>query len=733
MISPVTKQQLLVRHAVPGRLRIHVPWIYRSPERAAVLQQWMITRPGVKKAVARSSTGSVVVSYHEHITGPDALISLLERISYREVLDTNVAIPEHPQTSGLRGTYSVSKGRLFELAALGGVVIYGLIRSTVFRVPFHHGILSPVAGLTLILALPVVRRAVADIRQGRRASSNQFLVGTSAIAIVMGEVLTALEVIAILRLGTLLEGYVEDKSRRALREALQVAPDYAYMYVDGSEIQVPVIEVEAGAIVVVRADEKIPVDGAVAEGEALVDESFINGRWEPELRQSGDRVYAGTKVQQGKIFIRTEKAGDATYISSILKVVEESLLNRAPVEKRADLLATRLLRMAVPLTVGTFVVTGSVARALTVLLVMGCPCAIVLAASTAVSAGLTNAARRSIFVKGGFYLERMSQTNCFCFDKTGTLTGGEPTITEIVPRMPNISEERIIELAATAEAHSTHPMAKALVKAAEQRGIMPTLNAVPKYVVGRGVQARLDEDTILVGNREFMETKGIATTYFQTRANSLMEKGRTIIYVARNGKLQGLIGATSGVRPEAKDVLAWLRQNGVASIHVLTGDTQQTTGFITETLDLDGCAADLLPEDKAHYVRDLVKQGWIVTVIGDGINDTVAFSQSNVGVALATRGAEVAIEAADISIINGELRGLITTRQISRKTLKVIEQNYWLAVGTDILGIVLSAAGFLSPVGSGMLHIAHTLGIMLNSSSLMIWEPPGFRSHIIAQ
>jgi cation-transporting P-type ATPase C len=550
-----------------------------------------------------------------------------------------------------------------------------------------------------------------------------FLAGTCILGVFLGEALTALEVIWVTELSMLLEDYVTDRSRRAIRQTVQAAAKTTYVLEDGIEVEVPVERVRQGNMVLVHTGERIPVDGTVVEGEAVVDETHITGRSEPELRKMDDMVYAGTIVRQGMLIIRAERVGENTYLGRVLRLVEESLASRAPAERRADVLAGRLTGLGALAVVGTLLFTRQFVRAFTVLLVVACPCATVLAAETAVTAALATAARKRSLVKGGLYLEAIGKADAFCFDKTGTVTIEVPRVAQVLDRTPRQDPGRILALAASAELHNPHPLARAIVEEAGRYGIIPVSHGISEFVLGKGVRTRIGPDSILVGNREFMKETGVDVSYFGRRAEELAETGHTVIFVAKNNTVQGIIAITNAVRPGAENLVSWLRADGVASLHLVTGDSEPVARAVAEDLGFDDYAAQLLPEEKARYIERLRAAGMSVVMVGDGVNDALALSRADVSVAMAAGGAETAIEAADIALVDGDLGRLVVLRQLSHQTLRVIEQNFWLAISTNAVGIALGAAGRINPIMAGLLHVLHTLGIMVNSSRLLKWEP----------
>ena len=730
-----SQNRIEIRHRIPGRMRLKIRAILFSEARADSLAQWLSQQARFTSVEARPKSGSVILHYNPEKADPEAILELVSKaMDLPQIVLAPTLSHFEPVCSPeceVCSPGSITRPRPSLLSRLMGVVAITafmalvLIRKVIFKSPVLQGPFSLVAGVAMVSAIPLFRHAFEDLRQGKSMSLFPFLASTCVLAVFMGEALTALEVIWILRVGMFLEDYVAEQSRKAISEILQIATKDTYILVDGVEVKMPVDKVLAGDTVLVHTGEKIPVDGVVIKGKAMVDEAHITGRAEPEIRRAGNRVFAGTIVQEGVIFLKAEKVGDDTYLSRILHMVEDSLENRAPAEKQADVLATRLFKLGAFATTATFLLTADPLRAFTVMLVMACPCATVLAASTAVTAALANAARNHILIKGGLHMEMVGKADYICFDKTGTITEEVPQVVEVIPRAPKQTEDHVLALALVAEIHNEHPMARAVVKAALDHGIESASHAVCEFVLGRGVKARKDGALILVGNARFMEDEGIGTSYYKKKSEKAIETGHTVLYVAKNEKLQGMIIVANTIRANAQAVLDWLRKDGITGLYLGTGDTESVAKTISDSLGFDDYRADLLPEDKAHYVDRAEKEDKRVIMVGDGVNDALALSRASVGVAMGAGGAEVAIEAADIALVDSELERLVTLRQLSHKTLRTIEQNYYIATSTNIVGTVLGAAGWMTPIMAGVLHIVHTLGIMANSGRLVGWEAPG--------
>jgi cation-transporting P-type ATPase C len=705
-----------LRHAIPGRVRVKVTACRISADEARALSAWLASQEKVREAAVHPLSRSIILYYDAQLTSTEAILDLVARaLALLPTLPLD--LPRRPTDPAAPRLWP-GVVRAVSLTAFLG---YQVVSSLLFAAPLSHGVITLAAVLG---ALPLLRDALADVGQGRLIALNPFLASACVLAMATGEPLTALEVIWVREVGDTLENYVADRSRREIRNLLEVSARHACVWQDGREVETPVDRLRPGDWVVVYPTEKIPVDGEIVQGEALVDESQITGRAEPEFRQTGEEVFAGTILQQGKLIIAAAQVGEHTYLSQVAALVEQSLANRSQAEHRADILAVRLTRLGLAATLATLLITRDLAAAIAVQLVMACPCATVLAASTAMTAALTNAAHHGVLIKGGLYLERLGETDCLCFDKTGTLTTDMPEVTEVITRTPTLTPQRLLGLAAAAETHNPHPLALAIVQAAPAGDQSPESSGPPEIVLGRGVRARVDGARLVVGNLPFMQEEGIDISHFRSHAARLEGQGQSVVYVAQNGKAQGIIAMAYRLRAEVPSVLAGLRREGVREMHLISGDTEPVVRALAERLAFEGSAGTLLPADKSHYIERLGAAGRQVAVVGDGVNDALALSRARVGVAMGAGGAEAAIAAADIALADSDLGRLLFARRLSRQALQVIEQNYWLAVSTDIVGAILTVAGRLGPLAGGAIHVLHTLGIMVNSSRLLSWQPP---------
>lgn len=723
------KAYLQVRHSIPGRLRVRIRQEGMENRHFDDLREWLGAQEPVISNEVRSSSGTVIIYYDSERVGPSDMLVLLEEGLSRSGTVTAAFPPASecsvpgPLKYGVTGAARVlSSGSIWNLVGLTGFLMVSLIRRFWFRRPLVETPGSATGILAACLTLALAVRTAFRWKKGGRWGLLPFLTAACGLAVFMGEALTAIEILWVLSIGEFLEGFITEKSRRTIGEALRGKVEKAFLLVEGAEVEVPVSQVHVGDVVWVGNGADLPVDGVVVEGEALVDESHITGRAQPEHRKAPDSVFAGTRVVEGFVYVRAEKVGSDTFLSRTLQLVEDSLAKRADVEKRADLLASRLTGMGAIATVVTFLVTRSLQRALSVALVMSCPCATVLATSTALAAAIANAARRGIVVKGGMSLERLNGIDAVCFDKTGTITSDVPEITEIIPRAPWVEEGSILQFAASAEKNSNHPMARGIMQEAARRGIAPGEAEEFESFLGRGIAARWGSQEVLVGNRAFMEERGVNTGYFRRRGEDRSRAGKTVIYVSRSGRLQGMIVLENQVRPGAERVIRRLRDTGVRRVDLISGDSSQVVEALGRSLDLDGYRGDLLPEDKATYISDLESAGRRVLMVGDGVNDALALSHATMGVAMGAGGAEVALVAADISLMKSDLLDLAYVRDLSHGSFQVIEQNFWIAILTDLIGGALGSLGLLAPILGGAVHIAHSLLITWNSSRILTWD-----------
>lgn len=716
------RRAVRVVHATGGRLRFRVPAMQGRADMAGRLRDYLMATEGVLGVKASRACASLIVEYSESKTSRAALTDGLAGALAAPLTCPGPSCRMCTKTTVSAGPANEVKKAGIRFAGLSAVMAGVLVRRSLLKLAVTQSLLSPLGIVVAIGTVPLIKKAVSDVRE-RRFGLDGFLAGSILTAAAMGEALTALEILWIDSGAELLTAWIGQRSRRAISDILQVSGKNTFISVDGREVEVPVDRVQPGDLVVLHTGEKVSVDGMVESGSALIDESPINGCAELALRQSGDTVLAGTLVREGVIFVRAREVGDQTYLARVIHMVEDALENQAPIQGVADRLAMRLLKLGGLLTLGTLVVTASFWRAFTVLLVMACPCATVLAASAPISAAIHAAARRKILIKGGRYLEQAGQADIVCFDKTGTLTNSQPGLKRLI-NLSYLPDEDLFQLAYTAEMHNFHPLALAIKQEASDRGLEPSSHAVCQYQLGEGVAARINGNTVYVGNRKFMARHGVDLAKSWGLARDLESQGLTVAFLALDDNLLGLLGFANRIRPEAAPITDHLIDDGARRIVMITGEEQATASAVARKLGISECHYSVMPEEKAAIVAGLRSPEHKVLMVGDGINDALALAEADVGIAMGAGGSEVAIEAADIALVTDDLAGVAFVRGLSKHTLGVVRQNFWIATGSNLVGMALGALGLLSPVAAGLLHIVHTAGIMANSARVLGYSGP---------
>lgn len=507
-------------------------------------------------------------------------------------------------------------------------------------------------------------------------------------------------ILTLITLGKYLEARSKGKTDESVKKLMNLAPKTAFVMRGDKELEVALSQVKVGDVVVSRSGESIAVDGEIIEGSAVVDESMLTGESVPIEKKVGDKVVGATLNKNGFFKYRSEKVGEDTALSRIIKFVEEAQGSKAPIARLADVISAyfvpTVLALAVIASLGWLIVGESGEFCVTILisvLVIACPCALGLATPTAIMVGTGKGAENGILIKGGQPLEQACKITTVVFDKTGTLTEGKPSLTDILPN--GTDKDELARLAASAEAASGHPLSEAVVRYAEERGL--ALSAAENYtnLEGRGISADVDGKKLLIGNRRLMDEEKITVPEeFTERAERLADLGKTPMYCAADGHFIGLIAAADTIKKESLEAIAELHKMGIKTL-MLTGDNARTARAVAGELNIDSFIAEVLPEEKAEHIKKLQQEGEVTAMAGDGINDAVALTQADVGIAVG-QGTDVAIECADIVLIKDDLRDVCKAIRLSKATIRNIKQNLFWAFGYNTLGI---------PVAMGVLHI----------------------------
>lgn len=549
------------------------------------------------------------------------------------------------------------------------------------------------------------------------------LVSIALVAsVIIGEDFAAGEVAFIMQLGALLEELTVARARAGIEKLVKLTPRTARVLHDGQADILPAEQVRVGDLVRVLPGETIPVDGVIVSGQTSVNQAIMTGESMPVDKSAGDSVASGTVNQFGSIDLRAGKVGEDSSIQRMIRLVQTADAGKAKIVGLADRWATWIVVIALSAAVLTWLFTGQIIRAVTILVVF-CPCALVLATPTAIMAAIGNATHHGFLVREGDALERLAAVRRVAFDKTGTLTLGAPRVAAVYTLCPELDEAALFTLVASAEQLSEHPLGKAIVTSWRENGagLLPAADQF-QMLPGRGVQAVVEGRTILAGNRAMLAEQGIPLPQAAARAaDASLEEGCTVIYIACDNRAVGLLALSDTVRPEAHAALAEVQALGVEPV-LLTGDNEKAARHLARQLGINSWHAGCLPQDKLRYMDDSLAEGQPVAMIGDGINDAPALKRAQVGIAMGGIGSDIAVEAADIALINDDLRELPHLVALSRRMMFVIRCNLTFSMALNFLAITLAITGLLNPVVGALVHNAGSVFVILHSAFLLGWR-----------
>jgi len=601
----------------------------------------------------------------------------------------------------------------------------GLFEAISHRIPWPVSLL-----IVILIGYPAFVKVIRATLNRQIISHTLMSLGVLA-AIAVGEWATAAVVAFFMRVGDYVEGFTTERARQAVKDLTILAPQTARLLEQGEEVEVPIDRVQVGDLVIVRPGEQIPVDGRVISGHAIVDQATITGESMPIEAGPGIQVFAATIASHGSLQVEATHIGSDSTYGRVIKLVEEAEANRGDIQRLADKFSTYYL----PVVIGVALLTLLIRRdpmATAAVLVVACSCAFALATPIAILASVGVGAKQGLLIKGGKYLEILPKADVLLIDKTGTLTLGKPYITDILPvevesgTNPTKIEEfqdKVIGLAASAERYSEHPLAEAVRLEAFQRGISLMEISGFESIPGKGIDARLFRDTVSVGNHDFIEERCGQNVNFDI-AEQLQADGKSILYIALNGKLCGVLAAQDILRREVPLAIQSIRDLGITQIVLLTGDNQVSAANLAKHLDIP-YRAELLPEDKIAIVKEYQAKGHTVIMVGDGINDAPALAQADVGIAMGAAGRSIAMEAAHVVMMREDWNLIPQLLSISKRTTRVIKGNIVFTLIYNLIGLTLAAFGILPPILAAAAQSIPDLVILGNSSRLLKWKDKG--------
>ena len=525
-------------------------------------------------------------------------------------------------------------------------------------------------------------------------------------------------------LGKFLESKAKGKASQAIKKLLELEADTARLLVEGEEVEVPVEQVEVGDIMMVKPGEKIPTDGEVIDGRSAIDESMATGESMPVEKGKGDKVIGGTINKQGALQVKATKIGEDTFLSQVIKMVEEAQGSKVPIQALADKITSYFVPTVIGLALLTFILwlviggTGAVTAgvfASIAVLVIACPCALGLATPTALMVGTGKGAENGVLIRDGEAVQTMKDITAIVLDKTGTITKGEPEVTDIVVA-EEFSETELLRISASAEKSSEHPLGQAIVKAAEERELeLENLDDF-EALVGRGIKAVINGSEILVGNQKLMAEEDIDIAALKDKVKSLEEEAKTAMLIAYEGKAVGIIAVADTLKDDSRQAISSFKDMGLTTI-MITGDNERTARAIADKVGIEKVISEVMPDEKSSEIKKLQDEGEKVAMVGDGINDAPALKQANVGIAIGT-GTDIAIESSDLTLVRGELSAVVSGLKLSRFTFATIKQNLFWAFIYNTVAIPVAALGFLNPIIAAGAMTISSISVILNSTRL---------------
>lgn len=688
-----------ILHDIPGRMRVHLCCGQMTLQQADVLEYYLLSVNGVQSVKVYDRTQDAVVVYN---AARETVISALSAFSFTKAERMDL-VPEHT---------SRALNREFE-DKLAVTVMRRCISKLFLPV-------SVTSALAAIRSVKYIKAGLSALWHGKLSVA--VLDGTAvAVSIFWGDFNTAGSVMFMLRLGEILEEWTHKKSVADLASAMSLRVDNVWQRVNGTEVLTKVTDIQPGDCIVIRTGGMIPLDGKVVEGEAMVNQSSLTGESMPVAKRPGSPVYAGTVVEEGECIVSVEKVSGSGRYDRVVRMIEESEKLKSTAEDKAARMADKLVPYTLGGTALTYLLTRNVTKMLAVLMV-DFSCALKLAIPIAVLSAMRESSGHHISVKGGRFLEAVAEADTIVFDKTGTLTYAMPKVAQIVP-FGGQDETEMLRLAACLEEHYPHSMANAVVEEAKRRGLThEEYHSQVQYVVAHGISSMVEDKKVIIGSAHFVfEDEGCRIPDGEQEKFDGISASYSHLYLCIDGTLAAVICIHDPLRREARDAVKALHDCGFRNVVMMTGDNRRTAEAVAAEVGVDAVYAEVLPEDKATFIRQEKEKGHTVIMVGDGVNDSPALSEADAGIAIST-GAAIAREIADITIASEDLFELVTLRQLSKALMKRIHGSYRFIVGFNLSLIALGVAGILPPTTSALLHNGSTLGISLKNMTNLLPE-----------
>lgn len=692
---------------------------------------------GVIQANVNLASEKATVKYINGKTDVDTLIGRVKKTGY----DAKPAVKENAEAEKAVKEQQYKKQR--NAFIIGAVISIPFLVAMIGEFTGNHALMMP-GWLQFLLATIVqftigwrfIRGAYNSLRGGSANMDVLVALGTLAAYLYSTVLLligaeggfyfeASVIIITLIILGKVLEARAKGQTSEALKKLMGLQAKTAHVIRNGETVNIPVEDVQTGDLLLIKSGEKIPVDGEIVEGQTSVDESMLTGESLPVDKEQGDMLIGATINKHGSVKMKATKVGKDTALSQIIRMVEEAQGSKAPIQDLADKISGIFVPIVIVIAALTFLITfyfagfsAALVSAVAVL-VIACPCALGLATPTAIMVGTGKGAENGVLIKGAEYLQLIRNVDAIVLDKTGTITKGEPEVTDVMAF--GTDKDELLRLVASAEAGSEHPLGQSIIQKAKEKKIQ--LNDATNFeaVPGHGIYASIDGKRLAVGNKKLMERENILLESYKTEIEALEEKGKTVMMASQEGSLLGYVAVADTVKKTSRQAIRELKAMGIEVI-MMTGDNERTAQAIAAEVSVDRILAEVLPEGKAEQVEKLKQEGKKVAMVGDGINDAPALATADVGIAIGT-GTDVAIEAADITLMSGDLLAIVETIQLSQATMRKIKQNLAWAFGYNILLIPVAAFGLLNPILAGAAMAFSSVSVVTNTLLLKRWKP----------
>lgn len=692
---------------------------------------------GVIQANVNLASEKATVKYINGKTDVDTLIGRVKKTGY----DAKPAVKENAEAEKAVKEQQYKKQR--NAFIIGAVISIPFLVAMIGEFTGNHALMMP-GWLQFLLATIVqftigwrfIRGAYNSLRGGSANMDVLVALGTLAAYLYSTVLLligaeggfyfeASVIIITLIILGKVLEARAKGQTSEALKKLMGLQAKTAHVIRNGETVDIPVEDVQTGDLLLIKSGEKIPVDGEIVEGQTSVDESMLTGESLPVDKEQGDMLIGATINKHGSVKMKATKVGKDTALSQIIRMVEEAQGSKAPIQDLADKISGIFVPIVIVIAALTFLITfyfagfsAALVSAVAVL-VIACPCALGLATPTAIMVGTGKGAENGVLIKGAEYLQLIRNVDAIVLDKTGTITKGEPEVTDVMAF--GTDKDELLRLVASAEAGSEHPLGQSIIQKAKEKKIQ--LNDATNFeaVPGHGIYSSIDGKRLAVGNKKLMERENILLESYKTEIEALEEKGKTVMMASQEGSLLGYVAVADTVKKTSRQAIRELKAMGIEVI-MMTGDNERTAQAIAAEVSVDRILAEVLPEGKAEQVEKLKQEGKKVAMVGDGINDAPALATADVGIAIGT-GTDVAIEAADITLMSGDLLAIVETIQLSQATMRKIKQNLAWAFGYNILLIPVAAFGLLNPILAGAAMAFSSVSVVTNTLFLKRWKP----------